>query len=172
MNITRLRNQFIIGIRSSLKKGKDINAFSFIELMFSSVILLIILTGLLYTYIACFELNEFSRNFTLANNALQAELESIREIPFDSLTGLDGTTFSLNGFADDEAKGVRDVYNSDYDDLKYIRLVACWRQKANRVIGEDINLDGVLQPEEDVAGDGDGVLDSPAEIITLISRIE
>jgi len=172
MNITRLRNQFIIRIRSSFKKGKDINAFSFIELMFSSVILLIILTGLMYTYIACFELNEFSRNLTLANNALQAELESIRETPFDSLTGLDGNIFSLNGFAVDEAIGVVDVYDYAYSDLKGIRLVACWRQKANRVIGEDINLDGVLQPEEDVAGDGDGILDSPAEIITLISRIE
>ena len=166
----KLRNQFIRLIIGSFNEVKRQNAFSLVELMFSFLVLLIILIGLLQTYIACFELNEFSRNFTLANNALQAELESIRETPFDSLTGLDGTTFPLNGFADGEAVGVRDIYDSDYDDLKYIRLVACWRQKSNRVIGEDSDLSGALNDEEDL--DEDGTLDSPAEIVTLISRIE
>ncbi|MDD5006073.1 MAG: hypothetical protein PHS93_06200 [Candidatus Omnitrophica bacterium] len=155
---------------SNKLRRKD--AFSFVELLISASILMVIVIGLLYTYIACFELNEFSRNLTLANNALQAKLESIRETPFDSITALDGTTFSLDGFASGQAIGVVDIYDSVYSDLKYIRLVACWKQKSNRVIGEDTNLDGTLQPQEDANGDGDGILDSPAEIITLISRVE
>ena len=170
MIMMKLKDKFVRLITSNFSEIKSSSAFSFVELMFSLIILLIIFVGLLYTYIGCFELNEYSRNLTLANNALQAELESIRETSFDGLDALDGTTFSLEGFADGESIGLVDVYDSVYSDLKYIRLVGCWRQKSNRVIGEDSNLDGVLQPDEDLAGDGDGVLDSPAEIATLISR--
>ena len=165
----RLKKEFINFIGKSFPKTKRQAGFSYIELLFSSFLLIIILIGLLYTYIACFELNEFSRNLTLANNALQAQLETIRETPFNSLSALDGTTFSLNGFPVGGAIGLVDVYDSAYSDLKYIRLVACWKQKTSRVIGEDSNLDGVLQVSEDL--DSDNVLDSPAEIITLISRI-
>jgi prepilin-type N-terminal cleavage/methylation domain-containing protein len=149
---------------------KNKNGFSLIELMLSMVILIIIFAGLLYTYIACFELNETARSLTLANNALQAQMESIKEVPFVNLDALDQDTFTLNGFSANSAIGLIDVWSSPYGDCRYIRLVACWRQRAGRVIGEDINLDGIIQdPPEDI--DDDGVIDSPAELITLISRI-
>jgi len=149
---------------------KNQKAFSLIELMFSLVVLVIILVGLLYTYIVCFKLNDSSRSLTLVNNALQAKLESIKEIDFDNLAALDGTTFTLNGFTATNAVGFIDVYDSVYSDLKYIRLVACWREGNNRVIGEDVNLNGVLVSAEDL--DHDGIVDSTAEIATLISRVQ
>ncbi|MDD5355554.1 MAG: prepilin-type N-terminal cleavage/methylation domain-containing protein [Candidatus Omnitrophica bacterium] len=151
------------------KRAKNTNAFSLIELMIASAILMFIMIGMLSTYIACFELNEFTRNLTLTNNALQAKMETLRETPFDSLLSLDGTNFSLNGFSASNAKGVIDVYSTAYSDLIYVRLVACWKQKAGRVIGEDKNLNGRLDLGED---DGDGVLESPAEIVSFISRAE
>ena len=168
----RFKKEFINFIGKSFPKTKRQAGFSYIELLFSSFLLIIIVIGLLYTYIACFELNEFSRNLTLANNALQAKLETVREKSFDDIVD---EPFDLDDwFPLGEAKGLVDVYVPNppctYSDLKYIRLVACWRQKSGRVIGEDSNLDGVLQVSEDL--DGDGVLDSPAEIITLISEIE
>ena len=156
-------------LKNIYNRNRVSNGFSLIELMLSTTILIIILVGLLYTYVACFELNEFSKNLTLINNGLQAELEYVRETPFDSLTALDGQTFSLNGFPNGSAIGAIEVYNSIYDDLKYVRLVACWRQKSQRIIGEDKNLDGILQNSEDI--DGDTILDSPAELSTLISKI-
>jgi len=150
-------------------KAKNRNAFSLIELMIASAILMFIMIGMLSTYIACFELNEFSRSLTLVNNGLQAKMETLRETPFDSLLSLDGTNFSISGFSTTDAKGVIDVYYTTYSDLIYVRLVGCWRQKSGRVIGEDKNLNGSLDSGED---DGDGVLESPAEIITLISTAE
>jgi len=146
------------------------NAFSLLELTVACAVLMFIVIGLIYTYIACFELNDFNRNFTLANNALQAQMESIRETNFDNLLALDGTTFTLNGFSPGSAIGVRDIYVTPYSDLIYVRLVACWRQKSGRVVGEDTNLDGTLLQSEDV--DNDNIMDSPAEIVTLLSRTE
>lgn len=140
------------------------------ELMIASAILMFIIIGLLYTYIACFELNEFNRNLTFANNALQAEMESLRETPFDDLPLLDGTSFTLDGFPSGSSTGFIDIYATPYADLMYVRLVGCWSQKSGRIIGEDRNLDGTLQPSEDL--DLDNVMDSPAEIATFISRIE
>lgn len=157
-------------IKNSYDRVKKEMGFSLLEVMLSSIILLIIIVSLLYTYTSCFELNEFSRGFTLANNALQAEMETIREVPFDNLSALDASIFSLDGFSPGEAVGVIAVYDSLYSDLKYIRLVGFWRQKSGRVIGEDSNLDGVLQIGEDI--DGDNTLDSPAEIITLVSQVQ
>lgn len=132
------------------------------------MILIIILVGLMYTYIVCFKLNNSSRNFTLVNSALQAELESIKETGFDNLSSLDGDKFTLDGFSGSDAVGFIDVYDSVYSDLKYVRIAICWREGNNRVIGEDTNLDGVLSQAEDL--DADGLVDSPAELATLISR--
>jgi hypothetical protein len=153
-----------------LKRTKNKQAFSLLELMFSFAVLLIILIGLMYTYITCFKLNNSSRNLTLVNNALQAEMESILEAPFDSLPALDGTTFTLSGFSAANAVGIVDVYDSIYSNLKYIRLVGCWRDGNNRVIGEDVNLDGVLTSSEDLVDLG--TLNSPAELVTLIIKDE
>lgn len=151
------------------KKTKNKESFSLLELMIGSAILMFIIIGMLSTYVACFELNEFTRNFTLVNNALQAQMETIRETPFTSLLALDGTTFTLEGFPATGAKGLIDVYSTSYADLIYVRLVACWKQKSGRVIGEDKNLNGSLDSGED---DGDNVLESPAEIVTFINKIE
>ncbi|MFC1709898.1 hypothetical protein ACFL2J_07585 [Candidatus Omnitrophota bacterium] len=159
---------FIKSINNKIKIVKSEKAFSFVELMFSLTVLLIIVVGLMYTYVVCFKLNNASRNLTLVNNALQAQLESIIATPFDDLSALNGTTFTLNGFSAEVAVGNIDIYDSVYVDLKYVRLVACWEDSENRIIGEDINLDGVLLAAEDI--DSDGVVDSPVELVTLISR--
>jgi len=156
----------------NFKRHRTREAFSLIELMFSLVMLIIILVGLMYTYVVCFKLNNSSRDMTLINSALQAKLESVMDTPFDSLSSLDGNTFTLSGFAADVAVGFIDVYDSVYNDLKYVRIVACWEEGGKgtrRKIGEDINLDGILESSEDL--DNDGMVDSPAEIVTLISRI-
>ena len=58
---------------------------------------------------------------------------------------------------------------ADYSDLKYVRLVASWQQMSGRMVGEDVNLDGVLQASEDV--NGNTWMDSPAELVVLIPEV-
>jgi len=153
--------------------------FSLLELMISTGILIIIMVGLFYTYISCFELNEFSRNCMLANNALQAHLETIRETySFDDLDLLHESSTALNTYGTDQPLGIIrvDVYTSIYNnteaEMKYVRLVACWQQKSGRVIGEDTNLDGILDDAtEDIINPNRDTMDSPAEITALITRV-
>ena len=115
----------------------------------------------------------------LANNALQARFETVRETySFDNLDTLDTNVVSLSTFGAEQPVGIIyiDVYNSSYNitvtpgaEMKFIRLVACWRQKGGRVIGEDSNLDGSLDlVTED---DGNRIMDSPAELIALITKV-
>lgn len=174
MIFVRLRKPFIRLMRNSLERAKSKNAFSLIELMLSLVILIILLTGLLYTYVVCFKLNDSSRSLTLVNSALQAKLESLRDESFYNLTSLDETTFPLDGFSAGDAEGFIEIFcpafDSNCDDSMIIRLAACWREGSNRVIGEDVNLDGELDQDEDL--DKDGIVDSPAELVTLISYID
>lgn len=165
-----------------LSKIKSQSAFSFVELMFSLMMLIIILVGLMYTYVVCFKLNNSSRELTLVNNALQAQLEFIKATDFTTLVTWavtpkaslppEALNFDLSGFSANDARGYYDFEcMSGYDDcLLYIRLTACWRDGNNRIIGEDVNLDGVLEVAEDT--DTDGVVDSPAELVTLVSRTE
>ena len=44
-------------------------------------------------------------------------------------------------------------YVTDRGNFKEVRVVVCYRQKSNNVIGEDDNLNGVLDPTEDLNGD-------------------
>jgi hypothetical protein len=159
--------------KKKLVKIKSQSAFSFVELMFSLMMLIIILVGLMYTYVVCFKLNNSSRDLTLANNALQAEFESIKETPFDDLVNLNGEIiYDLSGFSQGDAVGVVNVIdpeNDGYEDLRYIRLVVCWKDANNRIIGEASDSTGVLEP---VDHNGDGGINSPAELVTLVSRTE
>ncbi|MFH1622712.1 MAG: prepilin-type N-terminal cleavage/methylation domain-containing protein [Candidatus Omnitrophota bacterium] len=140
-------------------------AFSLIELMFSLVILVIILVGLLYTYVVCFKLNESSRSLILVNNAMQAHLETIRD-DFDDLTTSQDVPFALEGFSSGDGVIFRSVCEEDctgYNNLKLVRLVACWKE-GKRIIGEGVALDsgGNLV--------SNGAVTSNSELVTLISR--
>lgn len=149
---------------------KGDKSFSLAELLFSIALLIVIFVGILYSFLTFLELNDYSKNATLVHHAVQAQLERIREEPFESLTALDGTTFAIAGFPAGDAMGVIDMYSAVYSDMRYVRVVGCWRQKSGRVIGEDSNLDGILQPMED--SDGNTVMDSPVEIATLITKVQ
>lgn len=155
-------------ITNQKKKG-----FTLIELMVALAILAFCLTGLLLTYIGMLVLNETTRNLTIATNAAQTELEKLRNqsnqpLGFDSLVNFNGATFDVPGFIAGNAKGRIEVANAGYADLNQVRIVVSWKQRGARIIGEDTNLNGVLNAGEDQ--NGNGILDSPAEIISFIAR--
>lgn len=145
-----------------MKKG-----FTLVEVLFTVAILAFALCGLLAMYINLFLLGDISRQITLATNASQAKIEEIRNTSFDKLLASNGSTFDITGFAAADAKGRVEVLNTSYADLMQVRVIVCFRQKGQRIIGEDTNLNGALDAGED--SNANGVLNSPVEVVTLIS---
>lgn len=138
-----------------------------VEVLVAGAILVFCLCGLLVTYVDCFILNETTRNTTLTVSGARAKLEEVKQESFDNLMNRNGETFDIQGLA--AAKGRVEVSNiADYPDLRQVRIIVCWRQSQNRVIGEDKNLNGALDSAEDT--NANNRLDSPIEAITFISR--
>lgn len=144
-------------------------ALSFIELMVAVAILTLGLTALLASYVNMFLLIDLSRDSTRATKAIWARMEEIKKESFRNLDSFNGTIFVLDGFGADEAKGrveIRDV--SGYSNLKEIRIVGCFRSRG-RIIGEDLNLNGILDISEGEDANNNLRLDSPVELITIVT---
>lgn len=141
--------------------------FTLMELMIAAMVLVIALTGIITAYVVSSNLNATSRNLTITMNWIQGEMERIRHLPFTQISTKDGSSFEIAGIADADSEGVIEVDNSNAN-LLVITMTVCWRQRGNRIIGEDLDLDGDLDAGEDA--NGNGRLDSPAQIVTLISR--
>ena len=138
--------------------------FTLVELLVSVAILTFALCGILVTYSSCVTLVKTSKNVNSATNAAQAVIEEIRTYLFDDIAGYDGTSYPVTDIP--EGRGV--VYVDDTNpELLEVRTSVCWRQ-GNRVIGEDTNLNGVLNAGEDA--NGNGVIDSAVTLVTLIAR--
>jgi len=142
--------------------------FTLVEVLVTVGILAFVLSGLLAMYVNLFLLGDINRQTTLANNSAQARIEEIRNTNFDNLPALNGTVFDITGFGAGSAKGRVEVSNTSYSDLRLVRVVVSFKQKGSMIIGEDTNLNGVLDGGEDV--NANGRLDSSIEIVTLISR--
>ena len=141
--------------------------FTLIEVILAAAFLVIVLSGLLATYISCFELISTSRNLSLAVNAARVMIEEIRDYSFNQIhSDYDNTTFTVNEMSVGNSRGVIYVDNTNPDLLQVIVSV-CWRQRANRIIGEDLDLDGNLDAGEDT--NANSMIDSPAQLVTLIT---
>lgn len=149
------------------KRFLSVTGFTLIEVMLAAAILAIVVCGILATYISCFELISTSRNFTFAVNAAQRKIEEIRDYNFSQIY----PDYNNQSFAVDEisagSRGV--VYVDDSNpDLLEVTISVCWRQRENRIIGEDRNLDGILGAGEDL--NGNNIIDSPVQLVTLIAE--
>lgn len=140
-------------------------AFTLIELMIAAAILVGAFLGILGVFTGCFNLNELTRNLTISLNGAQAEMESIRNLSFDSISA---GTFEIAGIADADSEGIVEVDDTDPALLK-VTITVCWRQNSGRIIGEDSDLNGefVLGTEDE---NENGKLDSPAQMVTLMTR--
>ncbi len=149
------------------------NGFTLIELMLAAAVLIVVVVGLLATYVGCFTINETAKNLTLAINAAQQTLEEIRDYNFYSIyDDYNNTTFEASGIPNSDGEGSVKINDSNPDLLK-VTISVCWRQRGGRIIGEDngrgggIALNGRLDGTEDV--NGNGIIDSPASIVTLMA---
>lgn len=136
--------------------------FTLLELMIAVSVLIVAMAGLMAVFTHLISLNENSRKLTLAVEACQDKLEEMRNSNFSTLfTTYNGTSFNPNGFPAGEAKGIVSVNNTN-PNLLQVFVSVSWRTRSNRVIGEDKNLNGIVD-----AGEASG---SPAQITTLMSQ--
>jgi len=137
--------------------------FTLIELLVASAILIAAVSGILLSYLRCLELNEVSRNSSLAVKMAQSRLEQIKAANYtDIKPNFDDVAFAITGL---DGRGVSYVDDATADLLR-VTVSVCWRQKNGRVFGEDINMNGQLDAGEDASGNG--ILDSPVQLTSRI----
>lgn len=128
---------------------------------------MVAMAGLLSTYVACLELNELTRNTSLALSAAQRVSEEIRSSTFTGIAAsYDGYNFTAPGIPAGASLGRVDVDNSN-PALLNVTIGVCWEQRGNRTLGECSKSGGVLVF---VDSNGNGALDSPVQISTLMAQ--
>ena len=125
--------------------------------------------GIYAGYVSCFELAETSKNLTRFVNAAQRKMEEIKSSSFGSISSYNGSFIPdyLPDYVSGDSRGFVNV-DSTNASLLEVTVSVCWRQRSGRVVGEDRDLDGVIDSGEDVAGDG--IIDSPAQLVTKIAQ--
>lgn len=156
--------------------------FTLIEVLFAIGIAAIAICGILGVYTSCLVLMATSKNVNITTNAALGVVEQVRSfsnpcilnatIPFaqvannfdcaSAIPGYNGFNFTVNDIP--TSRGVVYVTNTD-PELLEVTVSVCWRQ-GNRVIGEDTNLNGVLNAGEDT--NGNGIIDSTVQLVTRI----
>ena len=133
------------------------------EVMLACAIAAFAICGLLLMYVAGMDLIRVSKNSSIASSAALGLIEEIRNTPFpDIVTDYNGLKFSVNNIPG--SSGI--VYVDDTDaEFLLVTVSVCWPQ-GNRVIGEDLNLNGDLDMGEDT--NGNLIIDSPVQLITQV----
>lgn len=149
-------------LKMKIKIFQDKRGFTLAELLIAAGILGIVIAGILMSYIRCMELNEASRNKSLAVKAARAKMEEIKRTDFAGLSAFHNVAFNVTGF---DGRGVSYVTVLDADNTR-VRVSVSWKHKNGRVFGEDKDLDGVLDAGEDL--NADGFLNSPVDITMVI----
>ena len=143
---------------------------SLVEILIAVGILAYVLVGQMKLFVVCSGLSELSGNMTMATAAVQSKLDEIRNHDYDSIVadyasgGTPGNIFSLT-----DITGTGVIYvDSSNPDLLEVEVVVSWQHdKTSRVIGEDTDLDGVLDTGED--DNSNGKLDSLVSIAILLA---
>ena len=131
--------------------------------MVAAVIFILIFAGLMSSYVRYMELDDFSKNSTLATEAVKNQMELIKNTPFPQIIAEhNNTNFAAAGI---NGQGAVNVNNAN-PRLLTITISFSWRQYNGRIIGEDTNVNGVLNAGEDL--NANGILDSPVQLRTTI----
>jgi type II secretory pathway pseudopilin PulG len=140
-------------------------AFTIAELLIATAIILLTSLAILFSYVQCLELNTINKNtLTVLENARNM-METIKSTSFDQIyETYHKKTFPLKGL--DEGIGLVEIDNKN-PQLLGISVKCFWKTK-NRITGEDKNLDGILDQDEDT--NNNGTLDSPVSLFTTIAK--
>ncbi len=142
---------------------KSNRGFTLVEIMISTCIFLISISGIVYSYLKCMELQDMGRNVTIATQAVKNKMEEIKSTsPVTIASTYNNTTFTAT-----DINGIGAIYvTTPLTGLLLVKVVFCWRQPNGRLIGEDTNLNGVLNAGEDK--NANAQLDSYVQMLTYI----
>jgi prepilin-type N-terminal cleavage/methylation domain-containing protein len=168
-------------MRSKLIKRLSNRGFTLAEVLLAVAILAFALCGILATYLACFNLTITSKNVNIATSAAQGVIEEIRNTPYSKMVDehqimlegyyynltLTGTNlYRLNFTVNNLPQNMGVVYISQANpDFITVTAVVCWKQ-GNGIIGEDTNLNGLLNTGEDK--NGNNLISSTVELVTQV----
>ncbi len=145
------------------KRIPFVKSFSLAEVLLGIIILIVVISATLITYINCFILIDTIKNINIATTAAQGIIEEMRSGIFKELVNnYNGLNFVVNDIP--ESMGTVYINNSNQEFLE-VTVSVCWKQR-NRIIGEDTNLNGSLDAGEDL--NNNGIIDSPAQLTTRI----
>ncbi len=137
-----------------------------VELLVATVVFTMAFIGLLMSFVKSMELHETSRNTSYALTAVKSRIETIKNTNFADIY----STYNKATFTDSSINGIGVSYvDNSNSDLLVVTVSFSWQQENNRIIGEDKDLDGVLDSGED--SDSDGKLSSPAQAVTYIYNV-
>jgi Tfp pilus assembly protein PilV len=144
-------------------RKNSIKGFALPEVLLATAIAAFAVCGILLMYIASMDLIRTSKNASMATSAAQGLIEEIRNTPFpDIVTNYNGLKFSVNNMP--ENSGI--VYVDDTDpEFLLVTVSVCWRQ-GDKIVGEDLNLNGDLDAGEDT--NSNLRIDSTVELITQV----
>ena len=151
--------KILIPLKKLRLKGLERRGFSLAELLVTCGILVTVVVILLQLFIYNSVLAELSGNMAYAMSETQAKIEEIKNSDFSLITtnyasgGTPGNTFNLS-----QGQGIGIIYiDSSNASLLEVSVVVCWRNKNGRIIGEDTNLNGILDAGEDLNSNSSSV---------------
>ncbi len=159
----------VIGKQKNLGIRQTRRGFTLPELLIAAVVFVLTFVGILLSYLRCMELNELSRNSSLAVAAVKSRMEDIKNTDFVNISSTyDKIAFSANGI---NGKGVSYVEDVATDPkLLKVTISFCWKQKSGLLVGEDNDLDGQLDAGEDK--NANNILDSITQVVSYVYDTE
>lgn len=142
---------------------KTKQGFTLPELLIATTVLLLSSVGILFTYVQCLDLNSINHD---SASVLQKNRNMMEEI-LSSSPGAVHETYHEKTFPIENPTGIILVKVNDQDpQLLIVTVRAFWKQSKGRIMGEDLNLNGFLEQEEDINKNGE--LDSPNTLVSYI----
>jgi len=143
--------------------SKNRSGMTIVEVLIAVFILLPILGLGMQTFVKCMELSDMAKNSSLAVWGVKKELAAIENTTFNQIY----TTYHNATFTIPDINGIGKVaVDNTVDDHVIVHVSFSWQERRGRVMGEDKNLNGVLNAGEDA--NGNGLLDSTVEMTTQV----
>ena len=159
------------------RAGMSAKGFTLLEVAVTLVIALAMTLTVLQVVVMARELTSASQVGQLAWLGAQRKMETLIDLAFaqyDALLAADNAgdpnhLFTIDGLPG-VTQGVVQVFPEAGSDptIADVYVTVCFRGGQGRVLGEDQNLNGVLEGAEDL--DGDAVMDSPVQLVTRLTR--
>ncbi|MBI4356019.1 MAG: hypothetical protein HY597_06205 [Candidatus Omnitrophica bacterium] len=138
----------------------------------------IALGGMLLTFTNYLIINDSSQALNLATNMAVQKAEEMRKVAMTDFSQVQTLyvdpapkIFAVDGLPPTSAMGSYTIAPDDALNpaLYNVVISICWLERGGRVArGEDKNLNGVLDPGEDL--DNDGQIDAPVQLAFAIAR--